>query len=206
MIFIKAYCRIKERSATVNGRIVFESKTTKKCMKDVLSEIFESLKTDYRKFYKMDALSKLGFLASEFVLQGFNRDEPKQDMAVALFNRSSSLEADVNYQKTIQDRENFFPSPSDFVYTLPNIVMGEIAIRNKIYGETAFYVLPQFNSDAICNTVSDLLLQAEMKHVLAGWVEVDPFFETYDCLMALCGETETDIPLTGSNLNRLYNN
>src|SRR3712207_7060242 len=47
------------------------------------------------------------------------------------------------YEQTICHRAQFFPSPSVFVYTLPNIVTGEIAIRNHYHGETHFFVIPR---------------------------------------------------------------
>jgi len=207
MIFIKAYCRVNQGIVALNGRTVFETATQNKSVRDVLSELFESLSIDYRKFYKMDALSRLGFIASELLLHNFDRAAAKPDMAVVIFNRSSSLEADVRYQKTIQDSDNYYPSPSDFVYTLPNIVTGEIAIRNKIYGETAFYVLPQFDGAAICNVINYLLQYTDAKQALAGWLEVDVFKETADGLLVLCDSTscETGEPLTSVKLNELYN-
>ena len=77
-------------------------------------------------------------MASELLLQaeGAERFVPREDRAVVFFNRSASLQADTAYQATIQDPDNFYPSPAAFVYTLPNIVTGEIAIRNKYFGET----------------------------------------------------------------------
>ena len=95
------------------------------------------------KFYKMDPLCRLGFVASELLLQaeGDRRDTPRDDRAIILFNRSSSIQADEAYQASIQDAEDYFPSPAAFVYTLPNIVTGEIAIRNHYQGETSFYIL-----------------------------------------------------------------
>jgi len=103
-----------------------------------IAEFYRSLQIDYPKFYKMDNLSKLGFLASEMIFNDEdNRFIPREDIAVICFNSSSSLDIDTQYQKTIHDNENYFPSPSLFVYTLPNIVTGEIAIRNKFLGETS---------------------------------------------------------------------
>ena len=113
----------------------------------LLTELHRTCVGDYPKFFKMDTLCKLGFVASELLLQaeGAPRFEPREDRAVVFFNRSASLQADTAYQATIQDPENFFPSPAAFVYTLPNIVTGEIAIRNKYYGETSFLVLEEYD-------------------------------------------------------------
>jgi len=210
MNYLKSYCRIKQGLVIINGQTVHSLDDGK----HNLSELYDLLDIDYRKFYKMDALSKLGFLASELTLKGFERDTPKLDMAITLFNRSASLEADDRYMQTIRDRDHFYPSPADFVYTLPNIVTGEIAIRNKIFGETAFYVLDSFRSDLICDMVNFTHRFASMRYVLTGWVEVSPFSDEYDCLMWLSiddakddnGANSNYVLLSAANLNDLYIN
>jgi hypothetical protein len=156
----------------------------------------------------MDVLSKLGFLASELLLAGSDRETPKEDTGIVLFNRSSSLDADLKFQITIQGRGNFFPSPSDFVYTLPNIVTGEIAIRNKIHGETIFYVLPEFQGNTVYEIIEETLTFSGMNHLLAGWTEVDAFADTPDCIMLLCEKSGNSslLPLTSENINKLYIN
>jgi 3-oxoacyl-[acyl-carrier-protein] synthase-1 len=128
---------------------------------------------DYPKFFKMDTLSKLGLVASELLLQaeGEPRFEPREDRAVVFFNRSASLQADTAYQATIQDPENFFPSPAAFVYTLPNIVTGEIAIRNKYYGETSFIVLPENDPEIMAQQLQLAFLDTMTQSILGGWLD-----------------------------------
>ena len=46
-----------------------------------------------------------------------------------------------------------FPSPALFVYTLPNIVSGEISIRNKWGGESSAYVLASYDEARIWDLV-----------------------------------------------------
>lgn len=203
---IKSYCCIVPGRVLLNGEAYFESAAGR----DFLPAFYERLKIAYRKFYKMDVLSKLGFLASELLLGvgGGSRELHREDVGMVFFNRSASLDADRNYRQTISDKAHFFPSPSDFVYTLPNIVMGEIAIRNKIYGETAFYVAPAFQADRLCEAVDDLIRFAGMRSVLAGWLEVDPFSGTFACLMILCeaegAGAEKRIPLNAEMLEDLW--
>jgi len=105
----------------------------------LLTELYRNHIGDYPKFFKMDSLSKLGFMASELLLQaeGGQRFEPREDRAVIFFNKSASLQADTAYQATIQDAENFFPSPAAFVYTLPNIVTGKDDFK-PVCGSIAF--------------------------------------------------------------------
>jgi len=217
-IILKSYCRIAGGRATLNGELFFESDCSSevdanltsnvdnkvtpeeklRTAHEFFSAVYERLGVDYRKFYKMDALSKLGFLASELLLAGTDREIPKEDMGIALFNRSSSLETDSRYHKTICDKDDFFPSPAEFVYTLPNIVTGEIAIRNKIYGETAFYVMSDFQADMLCEVIENMINFAGMKRVLAGWTEVDAFTGEYSGFMVLC---EVGIEANSNNSN-----
>ena len=204
MNYIKSYCRIVPGRVLLNGDVYFESEDKQCPAHDFFSAVYERVGSDYRKFYKMDALSKLGFLASELLLAGVDKEMPKEDTGIVLFNRSSSLETDCRYQKTIQDKDSFFPSPSEFVYTLPNIVTGEIAIRNKIYGETAFYVTSDFQADVISDTIDNAINFAGMGHVLAGWVEVDATSGGFSCLMLLCeAENLSDELAENKQLNTL---
>ena len=140
----------------------------------LLTELYREKINDYPKFFKMDELCKLGFVATELLLQdGGDRHEGTADRAIVLFNLTGSLCNDRNYQKTINDMENFFPSPSLFVYTLPNIVTGEIAIRNHYYGETSFYVLDQDDPVLIRAMAQDVILQGRAKSVICGWLDCE---------------------------------
>ena len=138
-----------------------------------LIELYRNHIGDYPKFFKMDTLSKLGFVASELLLQaeGGTRFEPREDRAIVFFNRSASLQADTAYQATIQDKESFFPSPAAFVYTLPNIVTGEIAIRNKYFGETSFIVLPEHDTQIMAQQLQLAFLDPITTSVLGGWLD-----------------------------------
>ena len=139
----------------------------------LLTELYRTYVGDYPKFFKMDTLSKLGFVASELLLQaeGEPRFEAREDRAVVFFNRSASLQADTAYQATIQEPENFFPSPAAFVYTLPNIVTGEIAIRNKYYGETSFIVLPENDPEIMAQQLQLAFLDTMTQSILGGWLD-----------------------------------
>lgn len=140
----------------------------------LLTELYREKINDYPKFFKMDELCKLGFVASELLLQvSGNRHEGTADRAIVLFNHAGSLCNDRNYQKTINDKESFFPSPSLFVYTLPNIVTGEIAIRNHYYGETSFYVLDEDNPALIRSMAEEVILQGRAKSVICGWLDCE---------------------------------
>ena len=144
----------------------------------LVTELYRSDVDDYPKFFKMDDLCKVGFIATELLLKaefsGDVADRPAYNTdhrAVLLFNRSSSICADTKYQATIQETANYFPSPSIFVYTLPNIVTGEIAIRNKYYGETNFIILEQPDAEVIVQQVKSLFLDPMAESAVTGWVD-----------------------------------
>ena len=139
----------------------------------LLTELYRAYVGDYPKFFKMDTLSKLGFVASEMLIkdEGQERFVPREDHAVVLFNKTASLQADTNYQSTIQDPENFFPSPAAFVYTLPNIVTGEIAIRNKYYGETSFIVMESCDAHIMAQQLMNAFQDPMTQSILGGWLD-----------------------------------
>ena len=164
---------------------------------DELTEFYRLLQVNYPKFFKMDDLSKLGILASEMIFKDAdNRFEPREDIAVICFNRSSSLDVDMQFQETINN-DNFYPSPSLFVYTLPNIVAGEIAIRNKFYGETSFYVCKDFDAKQIFRTVQNAFYDKTTNAVLVAWIE------HLEVFMALVENETGDVKFSEKNLKNI---
>ena len=145
-----------------------------------LTEIYKQQIGNYPKFYKMDKLSQLGFIASELLLkQESPRKEQCADRAVVLFNHSSSGWVDREYAKSITVGDDYFPSPSLFVYTLPNIVCGEIAVRNGYHAETAFYILPHKDEEMMHQVLASTFLDETIQSILTGWIdyEDDQHFE-----------------------------
>jgi len=181
----KYTCQLTLYDVYWDGKLLFSYNNRTGDVNDTLSCLYcDLLKIDYRKFFKMDILSKAGFIAAELLLRDFDREQAKEDMGIVLFNKSGSLHTDEAYQQTIQHQDNYFPSPAVFVYTLPNIVAGEIAIRNKIHGETAFFILPEYDPDIISETVRHMLCHSDLKYLLTGWVEVCK--DVLDVRMMLC--------------------
>ena len=151
----------------------------------------------------MDGLSKLGLLASEMIFRDDeNRFTPREDVAIICFNRSSSLEIDTQYQETICDNENYFPSPSLFVYTLPNTVAGEIAIRNRFFSETFFYLCKKFDEEEIVKVIKNAFFDKTTTTVLVAWIE--HFEEKCEVLMFLVDKiSEKGIIFTKENMQCL---
>lgn len=142
--------------------------------KALLSALYHTYVKDYPKFYKMDGLSKLGFLASELLMACEADTQPteSEQRAVILFNHSSSIATDQRYQASIQP-EDYYPSPSLFVYTLPNIVTGEIAIRHHLHGETSFYILASRDEQVMTQIQQAALCDISTKSMITGWIDYE---------------------------------
>lgn len=166
---MQPYVHITPEFVNVNGKVLNHNEKGAA----LLTELYRAYVGDYPKFFKMDTLCKLGFVASELLLQTEDTERfvPREDRAVVFFNRSASLQADTAYQATIQDHENFFPSPAAFVYTLPNIVTGEIAIRNKFFGETSFIVLPKQDPKIMEQQLQNAFQDSMTTSILGGWLD-----------------------------------
>lgn len=138
----------------------------------LLTSLYKQMIGDYPKFYKMDGLSRLGFVASEILLNA-EKEETEEEKAIIFFNHSSSIASDRNYKESIKDKDNYFPSPSIFVYTLPNIVTGEIAIRNHFHGETSFFILPDKDERLMEEILQASCRDAQSKSFLTGWIDYE---------------------------------
>lgn len=150
----------------------------------LLTSLYRQMIGNYPKFYKMDGLSRLGFVASEILLNAEKGDTDVErreeegerlleERAIIFFNHSSSIASDRNYKESINDKDNYFPSPSIFVYTLPNIVTGEIAIRNHFHGETSFFILPDKDERMMEEILQASCRDAQSKSFLTGWIDYE---------------------------------
>ena len=133
-----------------------------------LTQLYRQEVGDYPKFFKMDVLSRLGFLLTERLIgTDENRFQPRKDRAVLVFSREGSIANDRHYAESMKD----FPSPSLFVYTLPNIVAGEIAIRNKYAGETSAFVLEKYDEEAIFALVKEAFQDPVTQSAVVIWAD-----------------------------------
>lgn len=209
MHHITSYAHIKHHQVAVNGEIVIKAEPTHS-LSEFLSEAYKSLGVSYPKFHKMDTQCKLGLLCTEFALQhnSFLTNAPLDKTAIVLSNSASSLETDRQYQASIADKSNYFPSPTVFVYTLPNIVIGEIAIKHKLTGENAFFVTEKMDAQLLVN-YAEILLNQYAEAAIVGWVEVDgDHYEAFIFLVEREEYLNKNVifkPLNQSTVNQLYN-
>lgn len=163
--------RITPSTSLIDGKpLPFEHTTN-----SPITDLYKHFINDYPKFYKMDPLARLGFVATELLLKVSaatccNTAEGRPS-AVILFNSSSSIYTDRQYLHTIASPEDYFPSPSLFVYTLPNIITGEIALRNHYNSETSFYITDKRDDQLISTIINASFADPQTNSVIGGWID-----------------------------------
>jgi hypothetical protein len=168
-----------------------------------LLSAYQHFELNYPKFYKMDSLSKLGWLAAEVLLKNTNiKDYLPEDVGLILANANSSLDSDQKYIKSVSD----VPSPALFVYTLPNIMIGEICIRNNFKGEDAFFIFENFDAGFTELYVNNLLSNNILETCICGWVDL--LGDQYKAVLFLVEKIERDhsIPFNKKNLDGIFDN
>ena len=167
-------------------------------VKSFLKAAYKSIGIKYPKFFKMDSLSKLAFLGAELLLADENKSS---NTALVFSNKASSLVTDRKHQKSIDNAEDYFPSPALFVYTLPNIGIGEISIRHQLKSENAFFIFENYNAAFHHNYENSLIQLNKADSILSGWVNMDE--NKYDVFLYLIAD-KGDIKHTAENLIELY--
>ncbi len=104
--------------------------------KNNIKELFGSVSEPYMKFSKMDDYCKLGTTAVQLLLSKTNKLAQYSPYEISLIVNTDTgcIESDLAHLDNIT-AEEYNSSPAIFVYTLPNVVAGEISIKNKIKGE-----------------------------------------------------------------------
>lgn len=168
---IKSFAKIKNGRVSLNGEILFSNDSSD--FKEFIKKAYKNFDTQYPKFFKMDNLSKLAFLTADILLKQENLHPEENDIALIFSNRASSLDTDRKHWESIENEEEYFPSPAVFVYTLPNICLGEISIKHKLYSENSFFIFAQFQPEYLYEYADFLLQTGKAEKVLCGWVDFD---------------------------------
>jgi hypothetical protein len=197
-LVITASCLIAPNKILKNGELIFEKSGS---AESFLYAGYTHCEISYPKFHKMDQLCKLGFLATEVLLKetGHDLKYAGTETGLILSNAHASLDVDLKYAKTIHSGA----SPALFVYTLPNIVIGEISIRHHFKGENAFFVFKQFDGNFMAEYVNGLFANKLIKNCICGWVDI--LKEDYRAILFLVEteQPEKKMAFTADNMNQL---
>lgn len=200
-LYIESFVRLTNEQLIHNNECF--ALNTENTLDEKVKILYKNLNLQYPKFYKMDLLSKTGIIVSEFLLR--NRKD-LAEISLLFANQTASLHTDVLYQAGIENKNNFIPSPSLFVYTLPNIVMGEICIKHKITGENIFLILDEFNPLVISENIILQFSSNKTSQLLFCWVEVSN--QNLDVLACLItnNKYEKNTIFNKENILKIYQN
>lgn len=151
-----------------DGTVIFNSSETD--FAPFIREAYKNLGDNNMKFYKMDDLCKLGYVAAGYLLKG--TDYQPEEIGIILANASSSLDTDCKHQTLISKEGDKAASPAVFVYTLPNVVLGEICIRHRIKGENTFFVCPHYEPDSLEDYARIVMAKGKLRTCIIGWCEL----------------------------------
>jgi len=176
---------------------------------DFFKDIYKNLNIQYPKFYKIDRLCKLAFLTAEFLFAGnenLNNYDPR-DILMVFSNSGSSIDADIKHNQTIMISDSYFPKPAIFVYTLPNIMLGELSIRHNIQGEGTFFISKKIEIDFVVDYIINTLDTTKYKACILGRVEYsEKEFESAMFFIEKSSDNSTDIHYNRENLERKFYN
>tara|TARA_B100000902_G_C27128471_1_gene822325 strand:- start:130 stop:693 length:564 start_codon:yes stop_codon:yes gene_type:complete len=153
-----------------SGRALQISKeTNEKDINIFLKRLYYEIDLDYPKFFKMDVLCKIGLIGTEMIVRK-NRTlfDYKSNVGVILQNKFSSLDTDYKHQERIQNKN---VSPAVFVYTLPNIVIGEISIRHNWESEGVFLIGEEMDYELLSQYSNILIKEKRTEVNLIGWID-----------------------------------
>ena len=197
---ISAYTIIRNNSVSKNDEVIFEH--TKDADADnFLLAAYQHFNLNYPKFYKMDNLCKLGIIATEALLKDNAIEDDPYTTGIVLSNANSSMDTDIKYYDTVAN----IASPALFVYTLANIVIGEISIKHSFKGENAFFIFDSFDAGFITQYVSHLFETTAIKRCICGWVDL--LGNNYEAVLFLVEKTNAATEakaFTKENLNNIY--
>lgn len=136
---------------------------------DFIRSAFKTVCAPNMKFYKMDSLSKLGYVASEVLLDGIEYGE--EDCGLILSGIYGSLDTDIRHQQIIDTETDASASPAVFVYTLPNVVEGEISIRHHIKGENTWFWSDDRTLSDVREYAALSMSAQDMKYCIVGHID-----------------------------------
>lgn len=168
-----ATCAISNQKVVMNGATVYDG-TADEDYGQFIRNAFKAIAQPYMKFPKMDDQCKLALTAVEYLLKDQDMSDcGEEGVALLMGCRASSLDTDLRHQDVIDVKDPYMPSPAIFVYTLANIMEGEICIRHKMKGENLCLVAGgKAECSAFLQNYANLLLaEGRAKKCVIGYAD-----------------------------------
>lgn len=167
-LFISTYLSIRHGQFLLNGTALPDWVEAA----DSAENAYRKLEMSYPKFFKMDMLCKWAIIGAELLLKTNEQYRyegmDKMKIAVVMMTGNGCIDVDKKYLASAKT----VASPALFVYTLPNIMLGEICIKHGFKGEQLCMMSETPDAEELFFWVNDLLLHKDMDACLCGWIDV----------------------------------
>ena len=188
--FITRSLSWKDDAISINGTTAYNIGTG--IIRDIPAAAYRQTGINYPKFFKMDMLSRVAFVAAELLGISSIITEDKTGIATVFSTASGCIDVDKKFEESRQE----IASPALFVYTLPNIMLGELCIRHGFKGAQMCFISEYPDAAITFFHVNELLLKGKAEACLCGhveatekgidasllWISPMPGFATFDIL------------------------
>ena len=196
-LYIHQYLQWNDNQVRLNGQLLFQF--VGETSLDTCVEFYKNAAFNYLKFFKMDLLSKAAFLSAQMVIPK-EIEENKSKIATFLSSKSGCIDVDKKFEDSIND----IASPALFVYTLPNIMLGEICIVNGFKGEQMCTLSEDADSDWFEFYIGDLIRRRDTEAALCGHIEATE--AGINSTMIWVSKQWSSIPFNMQNLQTIFKN
>lgn len=163
-------CTITRKRITSGDKILFEASDGI----DFFQSAYDALTINYPRYFKVDHLSKLALLASAVIFPERIIEEHAYSTGLVLSTHHGSLDTDMRFWESTKQ----VASPSLFVYTLANVMAGELCIRYGIKGENYCFATIGFQPQWHAEQSKLLRHHANLKQVLHGYANyINGYYE-----------------------------
>lgn len=163
--FIHHYLQWKNNTISRDGK-PFLYCNEQLSSKELLANFYLQLNISYPKFFKMDISSKLGMLASCMLMSEIKKTDPIKTGIIC-----STYHGCLEVDKAFEQSRHEIPSPALFVYTLPNIALGEICIYHKIKGPQVCLIEEKLNPDLLITTALGIFERNRAEACIIGHLD-----------------------------------
>ena len=136
-----------------------------------ITRLYKECLSDDARYYKMDLFSRLAYVGTGLLAKDNLAGCAPEDIGLLIFTKNGSVLADRKHLSTFS--QEYYPSPAIFINTLPNVVLGEIAVTHQIKGETTLVMLPGENQELMENILAATLSATQPSALITGWVDCE---------------------------------
>jgi hypothetical protein len=194
------FSRLTHRALIVDGRTLVElSACEEKNSLVRIHLLYKKAAFNYPKFFKMDPLCKAGMLCLLPFAEYLNTHPQASEGGLLFFTDTGCRLTDEEHIRLMNSSS---ASPAVFVYTLPNIILGEWSIFSRWVGYGQCFLMPAFNALYVAQRMAAFKADFPRAPLVAGWCSVnDDFFEG---ILLICHDSKASETELAKQISHIY--